>query len=274
MVVQQHRDDEKLITALVERWVAAIRTGDLEGVAADHADDIMMFDVPPPQDGIRGIDAYRNSWPPFFRWPASGAVFEIVRVEVAAGTDMTFAHLLLRCGTPDDLARRPEQRLRITLGLRKQAGRWIVAHDHHSFPLAPASDCEATEHQIRSLHERWFDATAAKDLDGLISYEHVAPLQHVGRAQMREVCRQGLDHGAGAVFWQVPDMTVLADEDLAVTWALNQVRVEQPDGSSVESWSRGTRVFRRTGSGWSMVHQHLSYPVDPQTGAVRSDLTL
>jgi ketosteroid isomerase-like protein len=25
-------------------------------------------------------------------------------------------------------------RLRLTLGLRKQDGRWLVTHEHHSFP--------------------------------------------------------------------------------------------------------------------------------------------
>jgi len=40
---------------------------------------------------------------------------------------------LLRCGTEDELSARPEKRLRLTVGLRKQQGRWVVAHEHHSF---------------------------------------------------------------------------------------------------------------------------------------------
>ncbi|MGC9670577.1 nuclear transport factor 2 family protein [Planosporangium sp. 12N6] len=34
----------------------------------------------------------------------------------------------------------------------------------------------------------------------------------------------------------------------------------------------GTRIFRRTDNGWAMMHRHLSYPCDPQTGAARTDL--
>ena len=101
---------------------------------ADHADDIVMFDVPPPDDGVRGIDAYRATWPPFFEWQASGAAFEIRSLEVTAGADVAFAHALLRCGTPDELAADPDNRLRLTIGLRKQDGRWVVTHEHHSFP--------------------------------------------------------------------------------------------------------------------------------------------
>jgi ketosteroid isomerase-like protein len=92
--------DEQTITALIERWVVAVQANDLDGVLADHADDIVMFDVPPPQDGVRGLDAYRATWPPFFTWIRSGAVFELVSTEVTAGADVAYAHLLLRCGTP------------------------------------------------------------------------------------------------------------------------------------------------------------------------------
>jgi len=127
-------DDEQEIRALVQRWAAAVHTGDLEKVLDRHTDDIVMFDVPPPDDGVRGIDAYRDVWPDFFRWQASGAVFEIVSMEVTAGIDVAYAFALLRCGTSEELAARPEQRLRLTLGLRKEGGAWHVQHEHHSFP--------------------------------------------------------------------------------------------------------------------------------------------
>lgn len=126
-------NDEAEIRSLIERWAAAVRRGDMAAVLADHATDIVMFDVPPPHDGIRGIDAYRQAWPPFFEWLARGASFEIVSLEVAAGADTAYAFALLRCGMPADLAEHPEIRLRLTIGLRKEDGRWIVAHEHHSF---------------------------------------------------------------------------------------------------------------------------------------------
>jgi len=126
--------DEQQIRALIQRWANAVHTGDLDTVLADHASDIVMFDVPPPERGVRGIDDYRETWPGFFRWQASGAVFEIDELDVTAGADVAFARALLRCGSPDEFEQRPDQRLRLTIGLRKQDGRWMVAHEHHSFP--------------------------------------------------------------------------------------------------------------------------------------------
>jgi uncharacterized protein (TIGR02246 family) len=127
-------DNQEQIRALIERWAEAVHGGDLDSVLADHADDIVMFDVPPPHDGVRGIDAYRETWPPFFEWQAKGASFEIVSLDVTAGEDVAYAYALLRCGTQQELAESPETRLRLTLGLRKEGGRWVVAHEHHSFP--------------------------------------------------------------------------------------------------------------------------------------------
>jgi uncharacterized protein (TIGR02246 family) len=127
-------DDERAIRDLVERWADAVHAGDLEAVLADHADDIVMFDVPPPEEGVRGLAAYRETWPPFFEWQRSGASFEIVSLDVTAGEEVAYAWALLRCGTDEELWNDPDNRLRLTIGLRKEGGHWVVAHEHHSFP--------------------------------------------------------------------------------------------------------------------------------------------
>jgi uncharacterized protein (TIGR02246 family) len=127
-------DDETAVRTLITEWAKAVHAGDMDGVLADHSDDIVMFDVPPPAAGVRGIAAYRETWPPFFEFQAAGACFDIVALEVTAGEDVAFAHALLRCGTNEELREDPENRLRLTVGLRKQNGRWVVTHEHHSFP--------------------------------------------------------------------------------------------------------------------------------------------
>ena len=127
-------DDVRQIRALIERWAKAVHAADMDGVLIDHADDIVMFDVPPPNE-VRCKQAYRETWPPFFKWQKQGAAFEIVSLDITAGHDVAFAHALLRCGTEPELKENPDNRLRLTIGLRKQGGRWTVAHEHHSFPL-------------------------------------------------------------------------------------------------------------------------------------------
>ncbi len=128
-------DDEAQIGALIRRWAEAVHDGDLPVVLDAHADDLVMFDVPPPHDGVRGLDAYREAWPPFFEWQRQGAVFEITELDVTAGDDVAFAWALLRCGTAEEFAREPDRRLRLTIGLRRRDDRWIVTHEHHSFAI-------------------------------------------------------------------------------------------------------------------------------------------
>ena len=70
-------DDAAQIRALITKWADAVHRGDLDGVVADHAEDLVMYDVPPPHHGIHGLAAYRAAWPPFFAWQAQGACFDI-----------------------------------------------------------------------------------------------------------------------------------------------------------------------------------------------------
>jgi uncharacterized protein (TIGR02246 family) len=124
--------DETAVRTLVEQWAQAVHRGDLATVLAAHDDDVVMFDVPPPEDGVRGIAAYRDTWPGFFRWQRN-ATFDLLSLDVVAGDDVAFAYGLLRCGTPQQNTADPARRLRLTIGLRKVAGRWTVTHEHHSF---------------------------------------------------------------------------------------------------------------------------------------------
>ncbi|ACV05613.1 SgcJ/EcaC family oxidoreductase [Kytococcus sedentarius] len=125
--------NEPDIRTLITEWARAVQEEDLDGTLAHHSDDIVMFDVPGPEQGRRGLDDYTASWYPFFEWVRTGARFEITELHVEHGDDHGFAWALLRCGTPDDLAQNPSRRLRLSFGLRRREGTWQISHEHHSF---------------------------------------------------------------------------------------------------------------------------------------------
>lgn len=123
------------IRRLIDAWAQSVRARDLDGILAGHADDVVLFDVPPPVQ-TRGIRAYRASWrDQFFRWFGDSGVFEVDELEITAGDDVAFCHGLIRCAGTDPTGRQTaELNVRLTVGLVKVDGAWTVAHEHHSEP--------------------------------------------------------------------------------------------------------------------------------------------
>ena len=143
------------------------------------------------------------------------------------------------------------------------------------------SESDDLAKEIVELHEAWFAAAAAQDLDAsmapispdIVSYEHTAPLQVTELSAVREECRVGFERAGDDFEWTVPDLRVLVRGDLAVAWGLNRMADRHADGTEDVTWSRGTRVFQLIDGRWRMVHQHVSFPVDPATGMAATDLT-
>ncbi|HTT96603.1 MAG TPA: nuclear transport factor 2 family protein [Rhizomicrobium sp.] len=129
---QSRPEEESAVRAVVENWAAAVRRKDVVAILANHSQDFLMFDVPPPFSS-RGIDEYRGTWDLFYSAATDPVVFDIEKMEIAAGSDVAFVAAFMRCrhidrGIPTDLD------FRLTVGLRKIAGQWAIMHEHHSVP--------------------------------------------------------------------------------------------------------------------------------------------
>jgi len=118
--------NENQIRELVENWAAAVRARDIEGAVAQHADDVVMFDVPLPLQS-RGMEEYRKTWELFFANNRGGpGSFEVTDMRITASDTVAYCHALLTIFGST---------ARLTMGLRKERGQWLVAHEHHSYPL-------------------------------------------------------------------------------------------------------------------------------------------
>jgi uncharacterized protein (TIGR02246 family) len=123
--------DVTAIRAQIEAWAAAVRARDMAGILRNHAADMVMFDVPLPLH-LRGIAAYEASWPQFFEASPKPIRFDIMDLQITAGNDVAFALALMRCAMIE--GGNLDLDFRLTVGLRKIDGRWIVTHEHHSVP--------------------------------------------------------------------------------------------------------------------------------------------
>lgn len=125
--------NEIQIRTLVENWAKAVRERDINGIIAHHARDIVMFDVPPPFQS-KGIEAYKKTWDRFFTWTKDSGVFDILEMNIIAGRDVAFCYASMRCAGYNEAGEKEELQFRLTIGLEKIAGQWMVMHEHHSLP--------------------------------------------------------------------------------------------------------------------------------------------
>jgi uncharacterized protein (TIGR02246 family) len=124
---------EEDVRRIVESWAAAVRKHDLEDILAHHTDDFVMYDVPPPFES-RGIEAYKKTWEKFYNWAQDQKVFDILKLEVVAGEDVAFCYATMRCAGYDDNDEIEKLKFRLTIGLQKIGGKWMIRHEHHSIP--------------------------------------------------------------------------------------------------------------------------------------------
>jgi ketosteroid isomerase-like protein len=116
------------VIKVIRSWEKAIQSGDIEGIVANHSENILMFDVPEPLQA-QGTDEYLKTWKLFYEYGKPGPdVFAIEDLKVTAGEDVAFATGLLRIGGS------AEPVCRLTLGLKNVDGRWRIEHEHHSSP--------------------------------------------------------------------------------------------------------------------------------------------
>lgn len=118
--------NEAQIRTLVDDWAKAVRAQDMDGTLAHHTDDIAMFDVPVPLQS-HGLEPYRKTWQLFFEHvPAGPGSFDVTELRITAGGSVAFCHAVVKIF---------DARARLTMGLRKERGRWLIAHEHHSYPM-------------------------------------------------------------------------------------------------------------------------------------------
>ena len=120
------------IRTLIAEWAEAVRARDIDRVVAHHDADVVFYDVPPPLQ-LTGIDDYRGAFEGFLKWLGDDGVWELGDLAVVAGDDVAYACCPVRCRGSGESETFD---VRLTFGLRRHDGEWLIAHEHHSVPAA------------------------------------------------------------------------------------------------------------------------------------------
>ncbi len=133
------------------------------------------------------------------------------------------------------------------------------------------------EAQIRALERRFAEAFKAKDVDRVMeNYEHSQGLVFFDVVPRREYLGwdaykkdwQGLFALIDGPFtlFEVKDLAVNVDGNLAYSYSFQHSVGKTKAGGSRDVTVRVTDVYRKTGDKWLIVQEHVSAPVDLQTG--------
>jgi ketosteroid isomerase-like protein len=108
-MADNNHSNETQIRKLVENWAKAVRDGDMQGVLAHHADDIVTFDVPPPLQS-KGMAEYKKTWDLFFQYsPGGEGSFDLVELKINAAGNLDEERSRRRGGRRSSLHREVEQ---------------------------------------------------------------------------------------------------------------------------------------------------------------------
>jgi uncharacterized protein (TIGR02246 family) len=138
----------------------------------------------------------------------------------------------------------------------------------------------STRSDIGALLDAQVEAMRGKDLDRLMSFyspdvvyfDVVPPLQYAGSAALRDRFARWFDGFEGPIDLDVRDVNISADGDIAVAHWFSRARGTLKNGREVGTWVRVTNCARRSEHGWAITHEHVSVPVDLQSGRAVVDL--
>jgi ketosteroid isomerase-like protein len=139
-----------------------------------------------------------------------------------------------------------------------------------------AQTASTDEEQIRGVYERLISGCKAKDLDAimkayvadqsLLVFDALPPRQYVGAKAYREDWEGFLAFFKGPVNCEFSELGVVADKMLGYSHTIFHTSGTDTKDKPVDLTMRVTDVYRKIGGTWKIVHEHISFPVDLDTG--------
>lgn len=138
----------------------------------------------------------------------------------------------------------------------------------------------STETEVKALLDGWSGATRARDIDRLMSlyaedavyFDLVPPLRFNLAAEIRRNFLRWFDTWQSPIGVELRELNILASSDVGAAFTLHRTSGRLKDGRDVDYWVRATICCHRSDRGWLIKHEHISMPVDLQSGRVLRDL--
>ncbi len=128
-----------------------------------------------------------------------------------------------------------------------------------------------TQTTFTALLETRVEACRTKDIDLLMSlyspdivyYDIVLPHQFVGADAVRSNFLRWFAEYQGDIGLETHDLSVTVDGDVAFAHMLHADSGTRRGGQDMEVWLRATVCARRIDDRWQIIHEHVSFPINP-----------
>ena len=157
---------------------------------------------------------------------------------------------------------------------------WIAIAALLSAVLAATAHAD-DKGDIRQLEDRLVAAFKAKNVDGimacyapdegLVVFDAIPPRQYAGPKAWRKDNEDFLANYPGPIDADFSDLTITTDGKLAFARYVFHMSGTNKAGTRDEFAFRATDCLEKRNGKWLIVHEHLSWPVDPTTG--KADLS-
>jgi len=170
-----------------------------------------------------------------------------------------------------------KQRILLTFILMALA---LAATDAQTKGAAPANVDDHAAKEIRGWLDRWMKAFREKDADAVmalyaddvIAYDVVPPLQYVGKAAYRADYQQFFSQYDSNLNVEIRDLHVGATGDLGYATGLELISGTLKHGQKSAVWLRFTSLLRKSDGRWLDFHDHVSVPVEIESGKAMLEL--
>jgi len=133
------------------------------------------------------------------------------------------------------------------------------------------------EQEIRALEDRFAAAFRAKDVSAIMKnyapgselfvFDVTPPRQYVGFDAYKKDFEDFFAAFPGPIDkFEVQDLSIVTDGKLAFSHSIQPVIMTAKDGSKVNLVVRVTDGYRKINGKWLIAHEHVSVPVDLNTG--------
>ncbi len=137
------------------------------------------------------------------------------------------------------------------------------------------------EADIRARMDTLTTAIRAHDIEtamslyapDVVSFDLEPPLRHVGVEAKRRNWAAVFAAYRRPLGYEVHDLSIVIGDEVGFTHSLNRISGTLTNGATTAMWVRTTTGLRRIDGEWLIAHDHVSVPIDVETGRALRDLT-